>query len=131
LVRDTAGYHVPLGGGGLARPLGRQVQQPSEPRVLSPQRRHLGLGRGELRVHHRPVLKPYTSGRSLALKVQKQVGLDPALNIVVLGRDGSVQLTDTAAAFLSPGDPGDPAAQGRDRPSWRAIADFDRPWPRS
>jgi hypothetical protein len=45
-------------------------------------------------------LKPYTSGRSLALKVQKQVGLDPALNIVVLGRDGSVQLTDTAAAFL-------------------------------
>ena len=45
-------------------------------------------------------LKPYTSGRSLALKVQKQVGLDPSLNIVVLGRDGSVQLTDTAAAFL-------------------------------
>jgi uncharacterized protein (DUF433 family) len=45
-------------------------------------------------------LKPYTSGRSLALKVQKQVGLDPSLNIVVLGRDGSLQLTDTAAAFL-------------------------------
>jgi len=45
-------------------------------------------------------LKPYTSGRSLALKVQKQVGLEPSLNIVVLGRDGSVQLTDTAAAFL-------------------------------
>ncbi|MGH3565595.1 MAG: hypothetical protein ACRDRH_06100 [Pseudonocardia sp.] len=45
-------------------------------------------------------LKPYTSGRSLALKVQKQVGLDPSLNIVVLGRDGSLQLTDTAQAFL-------------------------------
>ena len=45
-------------------------------------------------------LKPYTSGRSLALKVQKQVGLDPSLNIVVLGRDGTVQLTDPAEAFL-------------------------------
>jgi len=45
-------------------------------------------------------LKHYTSGRSLALKVQKQVGLDPSLNIVVLGRDGSLQLTDTAEAFL-------------------------------
>ncbi len=45
-------------------------------------------------------LQPYTSGRNLALKVQKQVGLDPALNIVVLGRDGSVQLADTASAFL-------------------------------
>lgn len=45
-------------------------------------------------------LKPYTSGRSLALKVQKQVGLDPSLNIVVLGRDGSLHLTDPAAAFL-------------------------------
>lgn len=45
-------------------------------------------------------LKPYTSGRSLALRVRKQVGLDPSLNIVVLGRDGSLQLTDTAEAFL-------------------------------
>lgn len=45
-------------------------------------------------------LKPYTSGRSLALKVQKQVGLDPSLNVVVLGRDGTLQLTDTAEAFL-------------------------------
>lgn len=45
-------------------------------------------------------LKPYTSGRSLALKVQKQVGLDPSLNIVVLGRDGSLHLTDAAVAFL-------------------------------
>ncbi|MDN5917304.1 MAG: DUF433 domain-containing protein [Pseudonocardia sp.] len=45
-------------------------------------------------------LKPYTSGRSLALKVQKQVGLDPSLNIVVLGRDGTLQLTDPAEAFL-------------------------------
>ena len=45
-------------------------------------------------------LKPYTSGRSLALKVQKQVGLDPSLNSVVLGRDGTLQLTDTAEAFL-------------------------------
>lgn len=45
-------------------------------------------------------LKPYTSGRNLALKVQKQVGLDPSLNIVVLGRDGTLQLTDAAEAFL-------------------------------
>jgi len=45
-------------------------------------------------------LQPYTSGRTLALKVQKQVGLDPSLNIVVLGRDGSPQLTDPAVAFL-------------------------------
>jgi uncharacterized protein (DUF433 family) len=45
-------------------------------------------------------LQPYTSGRNLALKVQKQVGLDPSLGIVVLGRDGSLQLTDPAQAFL-------------------------------
>ncbi|MGI9001100.1 MAG: DUF433 domain-containing protein [Pseudonocardia sp.] len=45
-------------------------------------------------------LQPYTSGRNLALKVQKQVGLDPSLNIVILGRDGTLQLTDPAQAFL-------------------------------
>lgn len=45
-------------------------------------------------------LKPYTSGRSFALNVQKPVGLDPSLGIVVLGRDGTLQLTDTAEAFL-------------------------------
>lgn len=45
-------------------------------------------------------LKPYTSWRSLALEVQKQVGLDPSLNIVVLGRDGTLQLTDAADVFL-------------------------------
>lgn len=45
-------------------------------------------------------LKPYTSGRSLALEVQKTVGLDPALHIVILGRDGSLQLADPAQAFL-------------------------------
>lgn len=56
-------------------------------------------------------LKPYTSGRSLALKVQKQVGLDPALNIVVLGRDGSLQLTDAAAAFLEKVDFNDDGAR--------------------
>ena len=61
----------------------------------------IAILREELNVRYPlATLKPYTSGRSLALKVQKQVGLDPSLNIVVLGRDGSVQLTDTAAAFL-------------------------------
>jgi uncharacterized protein (DUF433 family) len=45
-------------------------------------------------------LEPYTSGRRLALKVQRTVGLDPALSIVVLGRDGSPQLADPAQAFV-------------------------------
>lgn len=45
-------------------------------------------------------LQPYTSGRQLALEVQKTVGLDPALNIVIIGRDGSLQLADPALAFV-------------------------------
>jgi uncharacterized protein (DUF433 family) len=45
-------------------------------------------------------LKPYTSGRQLALEVQRTVGLDPALNLVIIGRDGSLQLADPAQAFV-------------------------------
>lgn len=61
----------------------------------------IGILRKELGVRYPlATLKPYTSGRSLALEVQKQVGLDPSLNIVVLSRDGSLQLTDAAEAFL-------------------------------
>jgi len=33
-------------------------------------------------------LRPYTSGKQLALEVQNDVDLDPALHIVVLGKDG-------------------------------------------
>jgi uncharacterized protein (DUF433 family) len=45
-------------------------------------------------------LKPYTSGRQVALKVQRTVGLDPALNLVILGRNGELQLADEARAFI-------------------------------
>jgi uncharacterized protein (DUF433 family) len=45
-------------------------------------------------------LQPYTSGRHLALEVQQTVGLDPALSIVVLGRDGGLQLADPAQSFV-------------------------------
>ena len=45
-------------------------------------------------------LRPYTSGKELALEAQEFVGLDPALSIVVLGRDGSLKLADPAVAFL-------------------------------
>lgn len=61
----------------------------------------IAILRAELGVRYPlATLQPYTSGRNLALKVQKQVGLDPSLGIVVLGRDGSLQLTDPAQAFL-------------------------------
>jgi len=61
----------------------------------------IALLRKELGVRYPlATLKPYTSGRSLALEVQKTVGLDPALNIVILGRDGTLQLADPAQAFL-------------------------------
>src|SRR5512144_2140310 len=46
------------------------------------------------------ILKPYTSGRQLALEVQRTVGLDPALSLVILGRDGTPQLADPAQAFV-------------------------------
>jgi len=45
-------------------------------------------------------LRPYTTGRQLALEAQDFVGLDPDLSIVIIGRDGSLQLADPAAAFL-------------------------------
>lgn len=45
-------------------------------------------------------LRPYTSGKALALEAQDFVGLDPELSIVVIGRDGSLTLTDPAVAFL-------------------------------
>jgi uncharacterized protein (DUF433 family) len=45
-------------------------------------------------------LKPYTSGRQLAFEIQKTVGLDPALNLVIVGRDGTLQLADPAQAFV-------------------------------
>lgn len=45
-------------------------------------------------------LRPYTSGKELALEAQEFVGLDPELSIVIVGRDGSLRLTDPAVAFL-------------------------------
>ncbi|MEQ3540944.1 hypothetical protein WHI96_19220 [Pseudonocardia tropica] len=45
-------------------------------------------------------LKPYTSGKDLAMEVQQFVGLDPDLSIVVLGRDGTLKLADQASAFV-------------------------------
>jgi uncharacterized protein (DUF433 family) len=45
-------------------------------------------------------LRPYTSGKALALEAQDFVGLDPELSIVVIERDGSLRLTDPAVAFL-------------------------------
>lgn len=61
----------------------------------------IGMLRRELGVRYPlATLKPYTSGRRLALEIQQTVGLDPALGIVVLGRDGEPRLTDEATAFL-------------------------------
>ena len=61
----------------------------------------IGILRRELGVPYPlATLRPYTSGRQLALEVQRTVGLDPELGIVVLGRDGELQLTAPAAAFL-------------------------------
>jgi uncharacterized protein (DUF433 family) len=61
----------------------------------------LALLRKELGVFYPlATLKPYTTGRQLALEVQKTVGLDPALNLVIIGRDGSLQLADPAQAFV-------------------------------
>lgn len=45
-------------------------------------------------------LKPYTTGRELALAAQEFVGLDPDLSIVILGRDGSLTPSSPALAFL-------------------------------
>jgi uncharacterized protein (DUF433 family) len=61
----------------------------------------IGLLRERLGVQYPlATLKPYTSGRELALEVQQIVGLDPELNIVIIGRDGTLRLTDPAAAFV-------------------------------
>jgi len=61
----------------------------------------IALLRKELGVRYPlATLKPYTSGRQLALEVQRTVGLDPALNLVILGRDGTLQLADPAQAFV-------------------------------
>jgi uncharacterized protein (DUF433 family) len=61
----------------------------------------IALLRKELGVRYpHATLKPYTSGRQLALDVQQTVGLDPALNLVILGRDGTLQLTNPAQAFV-------------------------------
>jgi uncharacterized protein (DUF433 family) len=61
----------------------------------------IGLLRDRLNVQYPlATLRPYTSGKELALEVQQIVGLDPDLSIVILGRDGSLKVADPAAAFL-------------------------------
>jgi uncharacterized protein (DUF433 family) len=61
----------------------------------------IALLRKELGVRYPlATLKPYTSGRQLAFEVQKTVGLDPALSLVIIGKDGSFQLADPARAFV-------------------------------
>ena len=75
-------------------------------------------------------LRPYTSGKELALEAQEFVGLDPELSIVILGRDGSLKLADPAMAFLDKiefNDAGDVAERlfplGRSKP---IVLDPDR-----
>ena len=68
------------------------------PAVAAP--RHRAAAQGTRRPLPAGHLKPYTSGRQLALEVQRTVGLDPALNLVILGRDGTLQLADPAQAFV-------------------------------
>jgi uncharacterized protein (DUF433 family) len=75
-------------------------------------------------------LRPYTSGKELALEAQEFVGLDPELSIVILGRDGSLKLADPAMAFLDKvefNDAGDVAERlfplGRGKP---IVLDPDR-----
>lgn len=61
----------------------------------------IGFLRDRLQVQYPlATLKPYTSGRELALEAQEFVGLDPALSIVILGRDGTLMPSDPAIAFL-------------------------------
>lgn len=61
----------------------------------------IGFMRERLGVQYPPAtLHPYTSGKELALEAQEFVGLEPALSIVILGRDGSLKLADPAVAFL-------------------------------
>lgn len=84
----------------------------------------IGLLRKELGVRYPlATLKPYTSGRQLALQVQKTVGLDPALSLVILGRDGTLQLADPAQAFVEKVDFADDGNRDAQRlyPLGRAI----------
>lgn len=61
----------------------------------------IGLLRERLNVQYPlATLRPYASGRELALEVQQLVGLDPDLSIVIIGRDGSLRLADPAASFM-------------------------------
>lgn len=61
----------------------------------------IGFLRDRLQVQYPlATLKPYTSGRELALEAQEFVGLDPALSIVILSRDGTLMPSDPAVAFL-------------------------------
>jgi len=61
----------------------------------------IGFLRDRLQVQYPlATLKPYTSGRELALAAQEFVGLDPALSIVILGRDRTLMPSDPAIAFL-------------------------------
>jgi|tagenome__1003787_1003787.scaffolds.fasta_scaffold20912929_2 uncharacterized protein (DUF433 family) len=84
----------------------------------------IGFLRDRLEVQYPlATLKPYTSGRELALEAQEFVGLDPVLNIVILGRDGTLMPSDSAVAFLDKvefNDAGDAAERlfplGRNRP---------------
>ena len=84
----------------------------------------IGLLRERLGVRYPlATLRPYTSGKQLALDVQNLVGLSPQLNIVIIGRDGSLQLADRAAAFVQKvqfGGAGEVAERlfplGRDKP---------------
>jgi uncharacterized protein (DUF433 family) len=61
----------------------------------------IGFLRERLQVQYPlATLKPYKSGRELALEAQEFVGLDPALSIVILGRDGTLMPSDSTIAFL-------------------------------
>ncbi|MGQ0479728.1 MAG: DUF433 domain-containing protein [Pseudonocardia sp.] len=61
----------------------------------------IGFLRDRLQVQYPlATLKPYTSGRELALEAQEFVGLDPDLSIVILGRDGTLMPSNSALAFL-------------------------------
>jgi uncharacterized protein (DUF433 family) len=61
----------------------------------------IGLLRERLNVQYPlATLRPYASGRELALEVQQLVGLDPDLSIVIIGRDGSLRLADPAASLM-------------------------------
>jgi uncharacterized protein (DUF433 family) len=43
--------------------------------------------------------KPFAAGRELVLEIQNEVGLDPALRVIELARNGQLELTDPAELF--------------------------------